>query len=47
MGLNMTSNAISPSNPGLANLASALGGVDSAAYQDFIKIVNASPLYSA
>jgi hypothetical protein len=41
----MASNSISASDPRLANLAAAFGGVNGATYQDFIKIVNASPAY--
>ncbi|SAL00388.1 hypothetical protein [Caballeronia ptereochthonis] len=42
----MASTIINLNDPRLASLASALGGVTSASYQDFIKIINASPPYA-
>lgn len=39
--------AITAATPGLSALANAVGGVNSSTFQDFLKIVNASPLYTS
>ncbi|WP_345817708.1 matrixin family metalloprotease (plasmid) [Paraburkholderia sp. PREW-6R] len=39
------SNAISATDPGLAGLAAAMGGTNSSTFQDFLRIVNASPQF--
>jgi antitoxin component YwqK of YwqJK toxin-antitoxin module/predicted Zn-dependent protease len=38
---------INGNDPGLSELANSVGGINSATFQDFIKIVNASPQYAS